>query len=261
MNKQVTSDGTVGKALELLDMVVAFGRSVRFSEVLEVSPYPKATTHRLLQTLTNQGMLAFDDERHVYVPGMRLVRIARHAWNQSSLGPLALPFLQTLAADVKETVHLAQMEHGRVVFVEKTTPDEGFKTMATPGRRSPAHCTGVGKVMLAFMDDTRRAAALECQTYEAFTPNTHKSEKTLLPELAQIRAEGVAFDREEHEEGIISIAAPILGGSNRVIGSLSVVTSTFRMSHKDIEKFRPALQRTAAQIGGEAAVWPYPIAQ
>ena len=160
MNKQVTSDGTVGKALELLDMVVAFGRSVRFSEVLEVSPYPKATTHRLLQTLTNQGMLAFDDERHVYVPGMRLVRIARHAWNQSSLGPLALPFLQTLAADVKETVHLAQMEHGRVVFVEKTTPDEGFKTMATPGRRSPAHCTGVGKVMLAFMDDTRRAAAL-----------------------------------------------------------------------------------------------------
>ncbi|WP_323764920.1 IclR family transcriptional regulator [Marinovum sp.] len=261
MNKHVTSDGTVGKALELLDMVVAFGRSVRFSEVLEVSPFPKATTHRLLQTLTNQGMLAFDEDRHVYVPGMRLVRMSRHAWTQSSLAPLAQPFVAALAADVSETIHLAQMERGRVIFVEKTTPKTGFKTMATPGRRSPAHCTGVGKVMLAFMDAARRTEALDGQSWEGFTPNTHRSSDTLLPELEQIRAEGVAFDREEHEQGIISIAAPILGGSSRVIGALSVVTSTFRMSLKDIEKFRPALQRTAAQIGGEAAGWPYPIAQ
>ncbi|MGY3437257.1 MULTISPECIES: IclR family transcriptional regulator [unclassified Marinovum] len=261
MNKQVGADGTVGKALGLLDMVVAFGRSVRFSEVLEVSPFPKATTHRLLQTLTNQGMLAYDSERHVYVPGMRLVRIARHAWNQSSLAPLALPFIQTLAADVNETVHLAQMESGRVVFIEKTTPESGFQTMARPGRRSPAHCTGVGKVMLAFMDDAHRALALGAQTYERFTPKTHVGPDTLATELAQIRAEGVAYDREEHEEGIISIAAPIVGGSSRVIGALSIVTSTFRMSLDDIQKFRPALQRTAAQIGAEAAVWPYPIAQ
>lgn len=261
MNRQATSDGTVGKALELLDMVVAFGRSVRFAEVLEVSPFPKATTHRLLQTLTKQGMLAFDADRHVYVPGMRLVRIARHAWNQSSLAPLALPYVQALARDVNETVHLAQMERGRVVFIDKTMPAEGFQTMATPGRRSPAHCTGVGKVMLAYMDEARRAEALDCQSWEAFTPNTHRSRETLLPELSQIRADGVAFDREEHEEGIISIAAPILGGSSRVIGALSVVTSTFRMSLADIEKFRPALQRTATQIGAEAAVWPYPVAQ
>lgn len=261
MNKQVGTDGTVGKALDILDIVVAFGRAVRFSEVLEVSPYPKATLHRILQTLTNQGMLAYDEDRHVYVPGMRLVRIARHAWNQSSLAPLALPFVETLAHDVGETVHLAQMENGRVVFIEKKSPEQGFQTMAQPGRRAPAHCTGVGKVMLAFMDDTRRAAALDRQTYESFTPSTHAGPDTLVPELDRIRADGVAFDREEHEQGIISIAAPILGGANRIIGAISVVTSTFRMSLDDLEKFRPALLRTAAQIGSEAAVWPFPLAQ
>ncbi|WP_204115558.1 IclR family transcriptional regulator [Shimia biformata] len=261
MNKQVGSDGTVGKALDILDIVVAFGRAVRFSEVLEASPYPKATLHRILQTLTSQGMLAYDEERQVYVPGMRLVRIARHAWNQSSLAPLALPFIETLANDVGETVHLAQMENGRVVFVEKTTPSQGFQTMAQPGRRSPAHCTGVGKVMLAFMDDERRANALEQQKYEPFTPATHKGPETLLPELEQIRVEGVGYDREEHEQGIMSIAAPIFGSSNRVIGAISVVTSTFRRSPEELEKFRPALLRTAGQIGSEATVWPYPLAQ
>lgn len=261
MNKQVGTDGTVGKALDILDIVVAFGRAVRFTEVLEVSPYPKATLHRILQSLTNQNMLSYDEERHVYVPGMRLVRIARHAWNQSSLAPIALPMMESLANDVGETVHLAQMENGRVVFVEKMIPQQGFQTMARPGRRSPAHCTGVGKVMLAFMDDERRAAALALQTYESFTPSTHTGPDTLSEELAHIRVNGVAFDREEHEQGIISIAAPILGGSNRVIGALSVVTSTFRMSLDGLEKYRPALLRTAAQIGSEAAVWPYPLAQ
>lgn len=261
MNKLAGTDGTVGKALDILDIVVAFGRAVRFSEVLEISPYPKATLHRILQTLTNQGMLAYDEDRHIYVPGMRLVRIARHAWNQSSLAPLAVPFIESLANDVGETVHLAQMENGRVVFIEKRTPERGFQTMAQPGRRSPAHCTGVGKVMLAFMDDPRRTAALDRQAYESFTPSTHTGPETLLPELERIRTGGVAFDREEHEQGIISIAAPIFGGANRVIGALSVVTSTFRMSLDDLEKFRPALLRTAAQIGSEAAVWPFPLAQ
>ncbi|MFW2587014.1 IclR family transcriptional regulator [Sagittula sp. SSi028] len=261
MNKQATSDGTVGKALDVLDSVMAFGRAVRFTEILEVSSYPKATLHRILQTLTSQGMLSYDEERHVYLPGMRLVRVGRHAWNQSSLAPLAMPFVESLARDVNETVHLAQMERGRVVFIDKATPDAGFQTMARPGRRSPAHCTGVGKVMLAFMDDRRRAAVLDTLSYEQFTPNTHVGPASLLPELEQIRAEGVGFDREEHEEGILSIAAPIRGNGGLVIGAVSVVTSTIRTTFEDLEKFRPALLWTATQIGREGAVWPYPVAQ
>ncbi|WP_136443930.1 IclR family transcriptional regulator [Pacificoceanicola onchidii] len=259
MNTQATGDGTVGKALDVLDIVVGFGRAVRFSEVLEVSPYPKATLHRMLGTLTNQGMLAYDDDRGVYVAGMRLVRIGRHAWNQSSLAVLGRPFAEALAEDIKETVHLAQMERGRVVFIDKVTPEGGFPTMARSGRRSPAHCTGVGKVMLAFMDDDRRAAAIEGQTWEAFTPKTHQGPETLLPELEEIRDVGLAYDREEHEQGIISMAAPIKGGGGRVIGSISIVTSVNRMSLDEIGKYRPALTRTAAQIGREGAVWPYPV--
>ena len=97
MNKQVGTDGTVGKALDLLDIVVGFGRPVRFSELVEESPFPKATVHRFLQTLTNQGILYYAEDRHTYAPGLRLARMAHHAWQTASLAPLARPFIEALS--------------------------------------------------------------------------------------------------------------------------------------------------------------------
>lgn len=73
-------DGTVGKALAVLDQVAAFGHPVRFNEILADSPYPKPTLYRFVQTLTNQGMLAYDPDRQTYAPGVRLVRLAHAAW-------------------------------------------------------------------------------------------------------------------------------------------------------------------------------------
>ena len=75
-----SGDGTVGKALEVLDQIAAFGRPVRFAELQGGSVFPKATLYRLVQTLTHQGLLAFDPDRQTYAPGVRLVRVdgSRH---------------------------------------------------------------------------------------------------------------------------------------------------------------------------------------
>ena len=80
---RVAGDGTVGKALEVLDQVAAFGRPVRFAELLATSTFPKPTLYRFVQTLTSQGMLSFDPDRQTYSPGLRLVRLAHAAWDQS----------------------------------------------------------------------------------------------------------------------------------------------------------------------------------
>lgn len=260
MNKPVGGDGTVAKAIEVLDIVAGFGREVRFSELVEVSPYPKATLHRFLQTLTNLGMLAHDDERQIYMPGLHLMRLGHAAAAQSSLAPLAAPYLDALVTDVETTVHLAQMERGQIVFVDKRRGMAQFETLAQPGTLAPAHCTGVGKVILAFMTPDRLEDALKHQTYERFTAASHAGPETLLPELDEIRKEGLAFDREEHEEGIASMAAPIMGSGNRVIGAVSVVTSVYRRPIGDLEILRPALLRTASQISKKAKVGAYPIA-
>ena len=251
-------DGTVGKALGVLEQVAEFGRPVRFGEVLEHSPHPKATLYRFLQTLTNQKLLSYHPEAQTYRLGVRLVRLAHAAWKQSTLAPVARPFIEALAAEVGETIHLAQMDHGQVLFVDKYKTVDQFETLAQTGKVAPGYCTGVGKAILAFMTPERRQRALQQQAYLQYTPATHTSADSLLPELEQIRRDGVAFDREEHERGIISIAAPILTDGGRVIGALSIATSTSRHSTDALNAFRPLLLETAEKIGIEAAAWQFP---
>lgn len=258
VNERQTADGTVGKALGVLDRVAAFGRPVRFSEVLEGSPFPKATLYRFVQTLTNQGMLSFDPERQTYAPGVRLVRLAHAAWAQSSLAPVARPHLDRLSALVGETVHLAQMDNAQVLYVDKRNAAMPVEMFSQAGKVGPAYCTGVGKAMLAHLDEATLARAIKQQSFHAFTPNTLTTESALRAELDAIRARGHGFDREEHEPGIICIAMPILSSSGRLMGGLSVTGTTRRITLAELEKLAPTLRETAQAIARDAQDWRFP---
>ncbi|MDO6727022.1 MAG: IclR family transcriptional regulator [Cognatishimia sp.] len=258
MTKPEKKDGTVGKALEILDLVAEVGRPVRFSELLVTSQHPKATLYRFLQTLTNQGMLSYDEEKQTYAMGLRLVRLAHSAWQNSSLAPVAADILDQLEKEIGETIHLAQMENGQVLFVDKRRSSVLFETLAQTGRVAPAHCTGVGKVILAYMSAERLERALRQQAFVPYTATTHRDRESLIKEFEEIRSAGFAFDREEHEQGIISIAAPILLNNGRVVGSISVATSTTRFTLKDLEAFKPALLNATQKIGDAATTWQFP---
>ncbi len=255
------SDGTVGKAMQVLDQVASFQRPVRFSELLSKSPFPKPTLYRFVQTLTSQGMLSFDVERQTYSLGTRLLRLAHSAWRNSSLAPVARPFIEILGAEVGEAVHLAQFDHGHVLFVDKFKVTDHFETLAQVGKIAPGYCTGVGKAILAFMPELEQNRALAQQSYTVYTPFTLRDRAALVSELATIRADGVAYDREEHEKGIISIACPILTNLGSVVGAVSIATSTNRYLIKDLKKHLPILLKTAKLIGTEAEIslaptWP-----
>ncbi|MGY8907263.1 MAG: IclR family transcriptional regulator [Pseudomonadales bacterium] len=251
-------DGTVGKALLMLDIIADAEQSLRFNNILALSPFPKATTYRLLQTMTSQAMLSYDAESQKYSLGMRLVRLAHHAWKQASLGPIASPYLNQLASEVGETVHLAQIENGQVLFIDKRHTSQRFETLAQVGRIAPAHCTGVGKVMLAYMQPERQDYALQRQTYIKFTNTTITNKEALLDELITIKREGVAYDKEEHENGIISIAAPILTSSGQVMGAISIATSTSRHTVEDLTQYRGVLDTITKAVSTEAELYLHP---
>ncbi len=251
-------DGTVAKALEVLDRVAAYGRPVRFSELLEDSPFPKATLYRFVQTLTRNGMLSYDKERQTYAPGMRLVRLAHAAWQQSSLAPIARDHIDALARDVGETVHLAQLDNAQVLYVDKRNASTPIEMYSSAGRVGPAYCTGVGKAMLAYLPENELESVIEQQSFHRFTDTTITSESALRAELRDIRDHGYGFDREEHEPGIICVAVPILSASNRAIGALSVTSSTNRMTLAGLERLVPRIAKTAKAISGDAQHWRFP---
>lgn len=254
----MSEGGTVGKAMTVLDQVAGFGRPVRFAELLAASDLPKATLYRLLQTLTQQGLVAFDPDRQSYSLGIRLVRWAHSAWQQSSLAPVARPYLDALSKDLGETVHLAQLDNAQVLYVDKRNAAQPVEMYSDAGKVGPAYCTGVGKAMLAFLDDVSLERALGQQSYHKFTDNTLADAAALRAECAEIRQTGVSFDREEHEPGIICVAVPVLGASGRMLGAMSVTGPTTRMSLEGLAELAPRLQAAAAQIAQAADTWRFP---
>jgi IclR family transcriptional regulator, KDG regulon repressor len=251
-------DGTIGKALVVLDRVASFGRPVRFSELLSGSAYPKATLYRYVQNLTNQGMLSFDPTSQTYGPGTRLLRLAHSAWAQFSLAPIARPHLDRLSAQIGETVHLAQLDHAQVLYVDKRVGPRPTEMFAAAGKVGPAYCTGIGKAMLAFTDPVRLENIIDQQSFHPFTPGTLTSAAALRAELAEIRVRGYSFDREEHEPGIICVALPILGDTGAVLGGLSVTSTTARNTLSGLEKLVPQLREAANLIAGDASNRHFP---
>jgi len=252
------ADGTVGKACTVLDLVAGFERPVRFAEMLPASPFPKATLYRLLQTLTSQEMLAFDQDRQTYAPGLRLVRLAHAAWRHSSLAPIARPILDGLSRELGETVHLAQLDGGQVLYVDKRNAASPVEMFSAAGKVGPAYCTGVGKAMLAFLPEERLSDALAQQSFHRFTPATISGPAEMRDELARIRAAGHALDREEHEPGIVCVAAPILTAGGRVLGALSVTGRADRTPLASIERLAPRIRAAADAIARAAEDWRFP---
>ncbi len=252
------TDGTVGKALDVLDQVASFGRPVRFAELLADSPYPKATLFRFLQTLASQGMLSLDPDNGGYALGVRLVRFAHVAWSQSSLAPIARPFIDALATEMGETIRLAQLDNSHVLYVDKRNAAIPIDMFSQAGKVGPAYCTGVGKAMLAFLPEDHLKRLLPQMSFHRYTANTLANAETLKAELADIRRNGHAFDREEHEPGIICVAAPILSARGRVLGGLSLTSSTARTTLAALETCASGVKTTATRIAAEADSWRFP---
>lgn len=253
-----TEGGTVGKACLLLGHIAAHDRPVRFAMLRAETGFPNATLHRLLRTLSAQGLVAYDARAGGYGLGLGLMRLAHTAWARFSLAAVARGALDGLSGQTDETIHLAQMDRGQVLYVDKREARPPVAMFSGVGMVGPAYCTGVGKAMLAFLDEPARAAALAEQSFRPCTAATHRGPESLEAELDTIRAEGVAFDREEHEPGITCIAAPVLAGERGVIGAVSITMATARGGVGALGAHRPALCEAARHIGAAAAAWSAP---
>ena len=258
MKSPEARDGTVGKALAILDQIASLERPVRFSEVLERSRHPKASLYRLIQTLTSQGMLSYNKNDGTYILGIRLVKLAHSAWRQSALASIARPILDILAAELGETLHLAQMDDGQVLYIDKRNAFKPVEMFSSAGKTGPGHCTGVGKAILAYMKPKDQTIALTRQSFFQYTDNTIITEKALKAELIEIAKTGIAIDREEHEPGIICIATPILNAQQSAIGAISLTSTTSRHSLESLQTNAITLRNAAAKIAQAAEDWQFP---
>lgn len=246
--------GTLAKGLALLEAVASGAQPLRFTDLLQSQPYPKATLHRLLKSLIEAEMVVYDADQRTYHPGLRLIRLAHASWLRSSLADAARATLDQLAIEIGETVHLATLDNGQVLYLDKRTAARPVTMFSSPGKVGPAHCTGVGKVMLAHLDEQALEHALERQSFHDYMPATITTPRALRAEITAIRKLGYGFDREEHEPSIICIAVPILSSRKAMLGGLSVTSTTYVTDLGTLEGYAPRLKEAAAAIAEEATI-------
>lgn len=231
--------GRVGALLNAFDQQHA---RLSMSQLARRTGLPKSTVHRLTIELRELGWLELHDG--CLQLGMRLFEYGLRVPRRQGLREAALPFMEDLREATGFRVHLAALEHIEVVYLEILPAKTGPSMASRTGGRLPAHVTGVGKAMLAFAPGETVQARVEAGLTR-LTPYTIAAPGTLIRELTKIRAEGVAFDREENRLGVSCAAAPIFGADRTCVGALSVSGATTRL---DPAKMGPAVQTAALAL-------------
>ncbi|MEM6383220.1 MAG: IclR family transcriptional regulator [Pseudomonadota bacterium] len=247
-------DGPVTKALILLDAFAEAEQPLRFSDLNARLPFPKATLHRMLRSLVDERLLVVNAQTGAYQLGPRLMRLAHAAWAHGSLTEAARPVLDALHADLKTTIHLAQLDNGQVLYLDKRIGSRSLAMFSRPGKVGPAFCTGVGKAMMAHLPPEILDDVIGEQSFRQYTPHTLTDPQSLRDELESVRARGHAYDREEHEPGIICIAVPVLSQAGDLYGGLSATGPGSIDDLPALEALAPTLKQAAETIAADAAM-------
>ena len=158
------------------------------------------------------------------------------------------PIMTDLAEKVRETVHLAVLSDCAVVYVDKVDSPRGLVVMYKIGQRAPLYCTALGKVLLAFQQDSNRIRIIDQIELKPFTSNTIVSKKKLLEELIKIKHQGYAIDFREYEEGVECLAAPILNHTGEIIAALSFSGPQRKINTRQEKRFVNSIVEAAALI-------------
>ena len=216
----------LGRAFVLLTAFRPGDAELSLAELCRRTGLAKGTAHRLLAELA--GWDVVERTPTGLRLGMRLFELGQLAPRQRGLREAAAPFLADLFEATHETVHLAVLDTGsgggsvpEVVYLHKLDATSGPKIPSRIGGRMPAHCTGVGKAMLAFSPRPVLEHVLAAGLVRR-TPRTVIAPGLLDRELAAVRERGVAEEHEESTVGIACVAAPVLDADGRALAAISI---------------------------------------
>jgi DNA-binding IclR family transcriptional regulator len=215
-----TPSAVIDRISLVLDSFDGPGR-LTLAQIVRRTGLPRSSAHRMLERLVALRWLRRDGRD--YELGMRLVELGSLALHQDRIHRAAIPLLRDLHRATGLVVHLAVLDGSDVVYLEKVGDHLAAAIPTRVGGRQPAHCTAVGKAILADNDITGVDLSDRKTRYSiATTPQ-------LVAELTKVRAHGVAFEREESLPGFGCVAAPI-GPAGHAVAAVSVCGPMNRMA-------------------------------
>ncbi|MGW4160681.1 IclR family transcriptional regulator [Streptomyces sp. NPDC004788] len=239
---------TVDRALSILPLLAQGPADL--GQVAERLGVHKSTALRLLRTLHEHGLVHRQQDQR-YRLGARLFALAQEAVENLDVREIAHPHLAALNERTGHTVHLAVLEEGEVLYIDKVESRYPVRMYSRIGRPVAITVAAVAKLLLADLPEAERRAFAAGLDYPMYTARSTPNAAAFLKELATVRAQGWAADLGGHEESINCVAAPVRGADGRVVAALSVSAPNVVVTAEELLALLPLVRRTADDISDD----------
>jgi DNA-binding IclR family transcriptional regulator len=233
---------------------------LNISEISRKLEIPKSSTHVIILTLEKLGYVQKRADSLNYMLGLKAYGLGLGMMKNLSVSDVALPHLRVLVDEVRLPAHLAVPDGDQGVYIQKVDAPGLIKIDTYVGRRMDLHCTGVGKIILAYGPLEVLDRILAKPVYIRHTRNTITSPRALQREVAKIRKFGYAVDDEEEELAVRCVAVPVFHPTGRFAAGLSVTGTTEQIPLSGIETLADRLKQVAAnmfqRVAAEEAATP-----
>jgi len=225
---------SIDRALQVLELFSLEKPEWGVTEISKALNIYKSNVHNILSTFAEKGFVKKDSKTDKYKLGIKFFELGSVVIKNMDLRRIAHPHIEKLSKEFNETVHLGVLDEGRVVSIEREESNKGLCSHIEIGKRTPLHCTAVGKAIMAYLSEDKVATIVKGKGLEKYTENTITNEEELEKEFLKIRKQGYAVDNMEHEEGVRCVAGPIRDYNGKVIASMSISGPAFRINESNI---------------------------
>jgi DNA-binding IclR family transcriptional regulator len=250
---EVTS---VERALTILELLAEKRQGLTTSDLSRRARIPKSTMSYILRTLVRRGYVRRDATTGYHTLGTRLLTLGGQAMQGMELREVAMPHLRQIVDRTRLGAHLAILDHGDAVYIERIE-SPGFIKMATwIGRRMPPQVTAVGKALICHMDAHDIGEIVANHPISPALPKSIQSLPRLYEELALTRQRGYAIDDEESAMGVRCVASSVVAASGEVVAAIGVSGTVSQLNDDYLSGIasivRSAALKLSAQLGSRA---------
>lgn len=236
---------SLGRAFAILEEVARHREGIGLADLSKLVGLHNSTTFHLAKTMVSLGYIRQEKDTKKYRVGRPLFALAASALDEIEMVNVATPVLEDLSRETGESSHFAVRMGDAVVVIARTSGPGAFQLTDRVGVVRPAHCTALGKVILASLRPDQLERFLERVDMKPSTDKSITDVPRLLKEIAEVRRTGVAIDDGEFNTEVRCVAVPVKDFTGQVVGALGISGPIWRMSNQALHS-RAKIVQTAA---------------
>ncbi len=251
---------SIGRGFAILEEIARNRDGIGLAELSKRVGLHNSTTFHLVKTMVSLGYVRQLKDSKRYRVGRPLFALAASALDEIEMMSLATPVLEDLSRETGESAHFSVRMGDAVVVLARTGGQGAFQLTDRVGVVRPAHCTALGKIMLAALSNEKFEHYLLRSELKPLTAKSIRSVEHMRREIAEVRRSGIAFDDGEFDSELRCVALPVRDFSGQVTGAIGISGPVWRLSIEGLQKrartVRAAADRLSAEFGytGDAPV-------